>query len=52
MTTAKYIKSIEKIIAEHQRVQMVNPPTSERWQSASEEITRLAQIIVTIAVRL
>ena len=46
MTPTKYIKSIEKIIAEHQRIQMVFPPSSWQWQCASEEIDRLAAIIV------
>lgn len=46
MTKAKYIKSIEKVIAEHQKVQMTNPPSSKQWQTASEEINRLAKLIV------
>lgn len=46
MEAKRYIKSIEKIIAEHQRVQMTNPPSSRQWQNASEEIHRLAALIV------
>jgi hypothetical protein len=46
MTVAKYIKSIEKIIAEHQSVQMAFPPTSQHWQNASTEIHRLAALIL------
>jgi hypothetical protein len=46
MPTAKYIKSIEKIIAEHQKVQMSNHPASQKWQDASKEINRLAALIV------
>jgi hypothetical protein len=46
MTPEKYIRSIEMVIAEHQRVQGVNPPSSEQWQNASAEINRLAALIV------
>lgn len=46
MTTDKYIKSIEKIIEEHQRIQMINSPKTEAWQNASAEINRLAALIV------
>ena len=46
MTQAKYVKRIESIIEEHQRVQMANPPTSEKWKAASTEINRLARLIV------
>jgi len=46
MTTSKYIASIKRIIAEHQQVQMVNPPSSDQWKFASEEINRLAAFIV------
>ena len=49
MTTANYIASVERIIREHQNVQMINPPSSEQWKDASSEITRLAQIIVDVA---
>jgi hypothetical protein len=46
MDKLTYIKRIEAIIAEHQRVQMVNPPNSKKWQNASREINRLAKLIV------
>lgn len=46
MTVQRYIKEIEKQIAEHQKVQMANPPSSYWWQQASSEIHRLAALIV------
>jgi hypothetical protein len=46
MTMEKLIKEIEKLIAECQQIQMVNPPSSEQWQEASVEINRLAKLIV------
>jgi hypothetical protein len=49
VNTANYIASIERIIREHQQVQMANPPTSKPWQDASEEINRLASLIVDAA---
>jgi hypothetical protein len=49
VTTAKYIKAIEQQIREHQQVQMINGPTSDAWQGASAEISRLAALIVEAA---
>ena len=49
MTTAKYIASIERQIREHQQTQMVCPPASEHWRNASEEINRLAQLVINAA---
>lgn len=46
MKIDKYISEIEKQIAEHQRTQMANPPSSTQWQNASVEINRLAKLIV------
>jgi hypothetical protein len=46
MTVAKYVASIERMIEEHQQVQMVNRPDSEAWQQASGEIHRLAALIL------
>jgi hypothetical protein len=46
MKVNRYIAQIERIIAEHQQVQMANPPSSAQWQSASKEINRLALLIV------
>lgn len=46
MDTATYVAKIEEVIAEHQRVQMANPPSSKKWQDASKEINRLAKLIV------
>jgi hypothetical protein len=46
MQLATYVSRIEQVIAEHQAVQMNNPPSSEKWQNASLEINRLAQLIV------
>jgi hypothetical protein len=46
MDAATYVAKIEEVIAEHQRVQMANPPSSKKWQDASKEINRLAKLIV------
>jgi hypothetical protein len=46
MDKSTYIKAIEGQIAEHQRVQMSNPPTSQPWKDASAEINRLAMLIL------
>jgi hypothetical protein len=46
MQLATYVSRIEQIIAEHQMVQMNNPPSSAKWQNASLEINRLARLIV------
>jgi len=51
MDTATYIAKTEEIIAEHQRVQMANPPSSKKWQDASKEISRLAKLIVASGSR-
>jgi len=41
-----YVTAVERLIAEQQAVQKVNPPASEPWQRASAEIHRLAALIV------
>jgi len=41
-----YVTAVENLIADHQAVQMSNPQSSEPWQRASEEIHRLAALIV------
>jgi uncharacterized protein (DUF305 family) len=45
MELTTYVRHIESLIAEHQAVQMNNPPSSTQWQNASAEIHRLARLI-------
>jgi hypothetical protein len=51
MDTATYTAKVEEVIAEHQRTQMANPPSSKKWQDASKEINRLAKLIVSAGNR-
>lgn len=45
MKTKDYRASIESLISEQQAIQQANPPTSDAWKIASEEIHRLASLL-------
>lgn len=47
MQSSRFKSQVERIIAQHQAVQMLNPPTSDAWRKASAEINRLAALIVS-----
>ena len=45
MQKEQFRREVEKLIAEHQKTQSNNPPSSSHWRNASNEINRLARII-------
>lgn len=46
MTREKFSSEVQRLIAEQQQVQQVNPPSSIQWKRASAEIRRLVRVLL------